>query len=289
MAIVQDVETVYNKNREELDKVNITINNFEVFIDRLDSFVSQFDETIKGSNFRAADIKKKLDLSEKTVSKVDWEGTNVFRNMYKDSEKMNSEFQLQNDYRRQWIEFYIVGLKKLEELLRNIRQEYDDVAIVKAEKHIVDEKFADIKKEISEKIDSIEKNLSEELKVETKKIIDILSIKTIDYQQIHATPTIQKEETKIDDIVEYNVVNIPQISVIPAPKNQRDMLKEGYLNLITTGNFDNLGDLMKKLNMGPNYDKNHGALRGVIRQLIFEGLLPENHKMGQKLVVKEGD
>ena len=76
-------ETIYNKNRAILEKYNITINNFETFADQVESFIASFDENIKTSDLKAKDIKDDLDKDIETVKKIDWEGPNIFGDMYK--------------------------------------------------------------------------------------------------------------------------------------------------------------------------------------------------------------
>ena len=282
-------EKVYEDNRKELQKLSINIYNYEKFVDKLEAFISQFDEAINGSSFRAGELLIKIEKSAKTTGKFDWEGVNIFRDMYADMKNMTREFQLQNDYRRQWILFQLVGVEKIVNLLKTLRTEYEEVAIVKAEKIVVEQKLFTMKEEIYKKISDLEDNLgkkikmllSEELDANTKKITN-----SIAFERPSVVVEPIKEE-KPDEPEDEEPEDEEEPGIEEEPKSPREIMKIKFVEIVNKSRDSNVYHLIKELKIPGDFNKAFGVLHSLMGDLIIEGKLPMNYRLTRKAMMGE--
>lgn len=250
-GLTEEQEYVHNKNRDDLSKMNITINNFERFEDKLESYTGEFDGNIKDIDFRITDIFKVLETGEKNISKYDWEGTNQFKNMYNEAKRIMKELMIQNDYRRQWVNFLRDGGKKFVDLLRAIRMEYDEIALAKAEKVLAEGKITDMKKEIMQGLSEIRVNVNKLSQNGLK----------VDTSIPHPAPDTQS--------------TLPEV----AKPNEFAIDKKKFCSLVKVlpVKYD---DLAQVLGVPRNeLNKNREKITALKMELIKEGELPEGYRI----------
>lgn len=286
-------DVVFERNLESFKNFNLTINTFERFVERLGSLVSQFDEVINGSNMRIKTILDRLEKSERSTSNYEYEGTNIFRDMYIDSKKIIEELQLQNDSRRQWILFNKVAIEKFEELLKVLRENYDEIFTIKGKEEIVENKLNSFKDEIIKKINNVESKM-DDVNKEINKFFEKISEKLVAQQPFAIQqPRIEKmkeemskisalpeESALLEDKIEEpeRIVEEPKILKNIEVKSLEDEWKEKLFELINKNPEITRNEALRELKLPFNFEKARDKLFQLVNTLKIEGRIPDTFR-----------
>ncbi len=305
-------DTVFNKNYDLLDKLNVTINTFENFTTQIDSFVASFDEPIQSANYRAEILIKDIAKDELAASNISWSGQNIWRDIAGKQAKLLKEFQLQNDYRRQWVSFTQLEVKKLKELIVSLRVGFDEISESKAMKKIAEGSMKDFADNLSKQLNELKSLLSNMQGVKTEELQKMLvqlrydmlldfakqskqasthsEIPSIDTEV--RTPSIDVVEIPSDTSIETEEVQVQPVVLIQqqklshlTPKQQRIAeTKSEITRLYAAGSFEaNKMDAIKQLKLDDlELTKADNIMMLAISELKFRGVLPSDFRFGVK-------
>lgn len=200
------LETTLSEQFELLKEMNISLNNFEksgAFSDKVTVGLSQ---AISDAFFGVKEIEDKHEkvLNMPEIKSMD-KTRNVFYKMYTERGEAMKQLKLANAYRMWWVKFVKEHTKKLQDLLLRVRDDYDAVAKLKAEKDLFEvrsKKETEFAQDLIEEIEEkhaleikLYKQMLDDAKKDNRRLLDIVAgaYKTGKSQQVASEPEEEEE------------------------------------------------------------------------------------------------